>query len=705
MRSVVAVGFLLSMFSAVGVARTTAIVIDHNGVDISAIPDNSVAAAASLRMLLRHASVGQGIAWGLDCLGGRKPTQAACQYFPAGIYDRSNWVLEARLGDGRTKIDDLVTQAETRTDEFDVFMMKYCYIDALGDSHPDWEYYRGKMEQLEAQYPEKRFVWWTIPLTRDGQPGSDEFNALVRAYCQANAKILFDIADIECYEPSGERLTNLQGNEIISGSYTNEIHAGHLNVDGRIRVASALWRLMAAVAADMDKPTGPRVLYVDDDATGTGNGSSWRNAYRHLQDALATARALAEPVEIRVAQGIYRPDQGIDQVAGDSDATFELIEGVALRGGYAGVSAAAPDERDPVEHETVLSGDLQDNDVAGIQPENLAWHPTRRDNCDRVVTGVQITEATILDGFTITAGNNLTIFHGGGLSAGGPGVYLRGASPTLMNCRFQNNCTISGDGGGLFCYDGSKPSVTGCTFSGNSATHGGAIFTLSMSDATIENCLFYNNRAASGGALYSQSSGPYVSRCVFSGNRTSSGDGGAMCLQYENSATIVSCTFHGNYAEHEGGGISNAINQCPSANLLMNCILWGNSPDEIVPLTPDMHVTHCSIEGGWPGEGNIDADPLFAAPGRWAHAEDLTTDVDPDDPNAVWVGGDYHLKSQAGRWDSARQTWVQDDITSPCIDAGDPNNPVGEEPLPNGGRINMGAYGGTAEASKSFPGE
>ena len=63
--------------------------------------------------------------------------------------------------------------------------------------------------------------------------------------------------------------------------------------------------------------------------------------------------------------------------------------------------------------------------------------------------------------------------------------------------------------------------------------------------------------------------------------------------------------------------------------------------------------------------------------------------------------GDYHLKSQAARWDAARESWVIDDVTSSC-DAGDPNSPVGDEPEPNGGRVNMGAYGGTAEASKSY---
>jgi hypothetical protein len=72
-----------------------------------------------------------------------------------------------------------------------------------------------------------------------------------------------------------------------------------------------------------------------------------------------------------------------------------------------------------------------------------------------------------------------------------------------------------------------------------------------------------------------------------------------------------------------------------------------------------------------------------------------------NDPNAVWIDGDYHLKSQAGRWNPNSESWVMDDVTSPCIDAGDPNMPVGDEPEPNGGRINMGAYSGTAEASMS----
>ena len=88
------------------------------------------------------------------------------------------------------------------------------------------------------------------------------------------------------------------------------------------------------------------------------------------------------------------------------------------------------------------------------------------------------------------------------------------------------------------------------------------------------------------------------------------------------------------------------------------------------------------IQGGWQGVGNIDVDPLFSDP----------------------AAGGYHLKSKAGRWDPGTQGWVKDRATSPCIDAGDPSSDVADEPQPNGQRINMGAYGGTEQASKSSGG-
>ena len=68
---------------------------------------------------------------------------------------------------------------------------------------------------------------------------------------------------------------------------------------------------------------------------------------------------------------------------------------------------------------------------------------------------------------------------------------------------------------------------------------------------------------------------------------------------------------------------------------------------------------------------------------------DVRKPEDHDDD--FWVEGDYHLKSQAGRWDPYSQSWVQDEVTSPCIDTGDPNSNWGQEVWPHGGRVNMGA--------------
>jgi hypothetical protein len=114
----------------------------------------------------------------------------------------------------------------------------------------------------------------------------------------------------------------------------------------------------------------------------------------------------------------------------------------------------------------------------------------------------------------------------------------------------------------------------------------------------------------------------------------------------------------------------------------------------------ELSIRYCNIQKDWPGEGNIDIDPLFADPGYW------DPNGTPDDPNDdFWVDGDYHLKSEAGRWDRGEGRWMKDDATSPCIDAGNPMDPIGLELFPNGGTINMGAYGGSSQASKSYFGE
>ena len=87
--------------------------------------------------------------------------------------------------------------------------------------------------------------------------------------------------------------------------------------------------------------------------------------------------------------------------------------------------------------------------------------------------------------------------------------------------------------------------------------------------------------------------------------------------------------------------------------------LWNNDNSVVT-------ITYSNIEAGWPGKGNIGADPCFVEPGYW------DPNGIPEDPNDdFWVDGDYHLKSEAGRWDANSESWYIGASTSPCIDAGD----------------------------------
>jgi len=140
--------------------------------------------------------------------------------------------------------------------------------------------------------------------------------------------------------------------------------------------------------------------------------------------------------------------------------------------------------------------------------------------------------------------------------------------------------------------------------------------------------------------------------------------------------------------------------------VVADSIVWGNVPRSIN--SASLLVVYSDIAGvggAWSGVGNKNVDPAFVMPGYWANPNDLTKPASPDDQSAVWVHGYYHLMSKAGRWDPVTKTWVKDAVTSPCIDAGDPASLVGAEPSPNGNRINMGAYGGTSQASLSTSGQ
>jgi hypothetical protein len=309
---------------------------------------------------------------------------------------------------------------------------------------------------------------------------------------------------------------------------------------------------------------------VDDDAAPGGDGSSWSTAYRYLQDALASAAG--DVTEIRVAQGTYEPDRSEagPSGTGDRDATFQLLNGVAILGGFAGVGSPDPDARDVAQFTTVLSGDLNGDDGPPGSFTNNA------ENCRNVVTGSATVPSAVLDGVTLTGGNadgpnNLDLLH----LARGAGIWNGSGSPTVRNCRFEYNFALE-KGAGMYNFTDTSPEVTGCTFTGNVVAdtgYGGGLRNYE-SNPTVTDCLFVNNSAGTGGGMDNTASSPSVSGCVFTGNTAVFG--GGMANISGSNATVTDCTFTGNLAGG-GGGLFVA----GGTTTLAGSIFCDNSPNHV----------------------------------------------------------------------------------------------------------------------------
>ncbi|NIP28251.1 MAG: hypothetical protein GWN67_08805 [Phycisphaerae bacterium] len=251
-------------------------------------------------------------------------------------------------------------------------------------------------------------------------------------------------------------------------------------------------------------------------------------------------------------------------------------------------------------------------------------------------------------------------------SLGGGGIAGNGCLAQISNCIITENWSSSG--GGLANCDGL---VSDNIIHNNSASvimppgyvgAYGAGGGLSYCDGTIQYNTISDNWGWMGGGLHC--CGGIIRYNIIFNNESGYPFG-----------VVNYCDglIHNNTISNNNGYCG--LSRC--SGTITNCVVWENLYYQIGDGVST--VNYSNVQGGWPGICNIDEEPLFT------------------DPN----NGDYHLKSKAGRWDPNSKTWVQDDVTSPCIDAGDPMTPIGPEPLPNGGRINMGAYGGTVQASKS----
>ncbi len=270
------------------------------------------------------------------------------------------------------------------------------------------------------------------------------------------------------------------------------------------------------------------LFFVDQDATGAGDGSSWIDAYPDLPSALTAAAATPGPDEIRIAEGVYRPTDTTDRSIG-----FDLPDGVSLLGGYAG-DPNAPDLRDVDAFHTALSGDI------GIAD----------DVSDNSFHVVNVTRANVsLDGLTIRDGNANGGFPN---DARGGGLNILSGSVNLTHSRVVEN-SASFVGGGIFAIGGSVVSIGHTTFSNNQASSIGGGLTIDRSELSLVGVSIDNNQAGSGGGLFVFQSTTSIVDSTFTEN-LADGSGGAIRLQ-GGSLAMNDSSLVDNAAGSAGGGM------------------------------------------------------------------------------------------------------------------------------------------------------
>jgi len=388
-----------------------------------------------------------------------------------------------------------------------------------------------------------------------------------------------------------------------------------------------------------------QIVYVNKDATGVNNGTSWENAFTSLDFAMKNINA----GEIWVAEGIYYPETDImgDIPSDDRHKSFIIKSDISIYGGFNGTETNR-EQRDWSQNITTMSGELND-------PNSLL------DNSFHVIQSAsQTNDKTILDGLIIRDGYSTINEDGGG------GMYVYGFF-IVRNCIFENN--YAQGGGGAIWSTYSDPIIEGNIFRNNKAFEGGAVV-LRGSDALVKNNVFYNNSceeiggssstymaggalqvesysspiisdnifqgnhagvqggavnlisnfsvvfqnnillensSEDGGALYIDGGGKYLFNNIFAKN-TASNDGGAIFLDYVNQIEIINNTIVDNTAGHYAGGI---MTEGAGINMV-NTILYNNQSADNYQMIFyfqiggfNSYIRFSDIEGGIEGIGRF----------------------------------------------------------------------------------------------------
>lgn len=315
-----------------------------------------------------------------------------------------------------------------------------------------------------------------------------------------------------------------------------------------------------------------QIVYVDANATGTNDGSSWANAYTQLGEAIKNTTV----GQIWVAADTYKPvyDRNGNIPTDGRARTFPLKPGLSLYGGFAGTETSLA-ARDWGTNQTILDGDLLGNDDYSLPLNQILMHPTRLDdNAYHILDGLTSNpDGAVVDGFFVRNSNS----QGPGADNGaGGGIIVQAINAsvtvTVNNCFFQRNASTRAGAGVLFCQPGTASTLT----------------------ANFENCAFTGNAGGydpNYGDTYT--SGFHI--VAFNGTTT---------------ANFTNCTATGNDAQREG--FFRRWNGQVNLNI-KNLVMWGNVNGGIYEAGSGGSTTinYTDFEGGASGTGNIDTNPLF----------------------------------------------------------------------------------------------
>ncbi len=429
-------------------------------------------------------------------------------------------------------------------------------------------------------------------------------------------------------------LTAANGTVAVSG--TNFSIASIALDTGTNRIAVTGTNSLGIAASDSvsivreSTPAYASVIYVNAStpaAPGAQDGTAWATAFEDLQDALAVATTQ----EIWVAAGVYYPDEaaaGFAMVTNDSSATFTLIDGISLYGGFAGDETNLS-QRDPGTHSTILSGDIDQNDADEGLDILESYTGIAGTNSLHVITVAEGVESLVLDGFIVTAGDaggtdaegkgaglyaaggtfeirqmgfygNAAYEKGAGLFADsadlvvsnctfagngsyrGGGMLLSGGTSEVVSCTFSGNAVVMGfkggheQGAGMMIENGASGTVRACSIINNSADDDGAGLCIDASDITVQDCTFRGNEATfNGGAVLVNAAEVIFINPLMTGNKGN--NGGALHARNSGSkVTLVNASLSGNQARSLGGAI---FNNNTSSVTIENSIIWNNQSD------------------------------------------------------------------------------------------------------------------------------